>query len=63
VLKTFRNVRPAVQQLLERLPDLRANVRRLDNRAVFEVPEILTDILHRAAGERCVVAAPVRASP
>ena len=61
VLKSFRNIRPAVQQLLERLPDLRSNVRRLDNRAVFEVPEILTDILQRAASERCIVPASVQA--
>jgi len=46
---SYRRIGEAVTQLLERLDELRANLRRLDNRAVFELPEILADILHRAA--------------
>ena len=38
------------QELLGRLDELRANVRRLDNRALFEVPEILGDVLQQASG-------------
>ena len=49
---SYRNIATAVGQLLARLDELRANVRRLDNRAVFEVPEILADVLHRAACAR-----------
>jgi 1,2-diacylglycerol 3-beta-galactosyltransferase len=49
---SYRSIGQAVTQLLTRLDELRANVRRLDNRAVFEVPEILADILHRTARPR-----------
>jgi processive 1,2-diacylglycerol beta-glucosyltransferase len=52
VLKSFRKVRPAVDELLRRLPELRANVQRCDNRAVFEVPEILAQVLHRSRHPR-----------
>lgn len=52
VLKGFRNVRPAVGDLLGRLDELRANVRRLDNRAVFEIPDILADILEQSRSLR-----------
>ena len=62
VLRSFRQVGPAVTQLLQQLPELRANVARLHNRAVFEVPQILDGILH-AAGARndAVVRTPARA--
>jgi len=46
---TYRTIDVAVSRLIERLGDLTANVGRLRNRAVFEVPEILADILHQAA--------------
>jgi hypothetical protein len=35
----------AIQKLLEQLAQLRDNVRRVDNVAVFEVPQILADLL------------------
>lgn len=45
VLRSFRGVRAAVAALTQRLPEFRARVARIDNRAVFEVPEILEGIL------------------
>jgi Glycosyltransferase family 28 C-terminal domain len=47
VIKSFGNVVPAVKQLLEpgKLPALKRNVRTLQNRAVFEIPEILSSLL------------------
>jgi UDP-N-acetylglucosamine:LPS N-acetylglucosamine transferase len=49
VLRSFRQVGAAVEQVIGQLPELRAQVGRLDNRAVFEVPHILDSILRRAA--------------
>ncbi len=48
VLESFRPIRAAVAELGTRLPELRANVRRIDNRAVFELPDILARILDDA---------------
>ena len=45
VARSMRNIRPTVLALLEQLDLYKANVRRIDNRAVFEVPEILAGIL------------------
>lgn len=56
VIKRFAGIRPAVQALQADLPALRANVQRLDNRAVFEVPQVLADILaqrSRAPSPEC----------
>jgi len=49
VLDSFRNVHQTVDQLLEpaTLAGLQANVAALDNRAVFEIPEILERLLSR----------------
>jgi UDP-N-acetylglucosamine:LPS N-acetylglucosamine transferase len=47
---SYRTIDVAVSRLVERLDELKANVGRLRNRAVFEVPEILADILHQATG-------------
>ena len=50
-------MRPAVDELLARLDEVVANVRRINNRAVFEVPDILADILdtgaHRIGQDVC----------
>jgi 1,2-diacylglycerol 3-beta-galactosyltransferase len=48
VLRSFRGVRGAVDELLRQLPDYRQRVARMDNRAVFEVPVILERILLQA---------------
>ena len=45
VHRSFRSVQAAVDEVVSRLPELRANVARVDNRAVFEVPRILERIL------------------
>jgi 1,2-diacylglycerol 3-beta-galactosyltransferase len=47
VLRNFRGIRGAVDQVLSSLGGLRANVARIQNRAVFEIPEILAGVLER----------------
>jgi hypothetical protein len=49
VLQRYSKVRAAVGRLLDgsRLDDMRAAARRLENRAVFEIPAILDGILSR----------------
>jgi UDP-N-acetylglucosamine:LPS N-acetylglucosamine transferase len=46
VVSSRRKVGAAVSELLARLPEFKANVACIDNRAVFEVPEILAQVLH-----------------
>ena len=48
VCASFAKVDVAVAQLLQRLPELRAATRKMQNRAVFEVPQILRGILQDA---------------
>lgn len=45
VVKSIRSLAPAVVDLVSRLPEMQARVRRLRNRAIFEVPEILAALL------------------
>lgn len=59
VHRSFRTVPHAVQQIVADLPAWRARVQAVDNRAVFEVPDILQRVLQQrgatlpaAAGER-----------
>ncbi len=47
VLSNFRGIRQAVQQLLASLDSYRASVAHIQNRAVFEIPEVLAKILER----------------
>ena len=56
---SMRKVRPLVTELLGRLDEFKAHVRRVENRAVFEVPEMLARVLDGASrvGPRCVLAA------
>jgi 1,2-diacylglycerol 3-beta-galactosyltransferase len=49
VKRSFRDVRAAVDELLPQLPAFRERVRAVDNRAVFEVPDILERILREDA--------------
>jgi len=44
---SFRTIRPAVDEVIRRLPELQHRLRAIDNRAVFEVPETLAHILCR----------------
>jgi hypothetical protein len=37
-----------VKKLLNRLDEYRAQVSKIENRAVFEIPDILNEILERA---------------
>ena len=48
VQRSFRGVQHAVDDVCARLPELQAQVRRIQNRAVFEVPQILQAILRNA---------------
>lgn len=48
VLDSFAGVREAVARLRAQLPQFMAQVRRMDNRALFELPQILAGI-HREA--------------
>jgi UDP-N-acetylglucosamine:LPS N-acetylglucosamine transferase len=48
VQATYSNIAPAVAELMRRLPEFAARVARLNNRAVFEVAQIMADILQRA---------------
>jgi Monogalactosyldiacylglycerol (MGDG) synthase/Glycosyltransferase family 28 C-terminal domain len=45
VLDSFKNIRAGVQRVVEQGAAYRAAVARIDNRAVFEIPEILDKIL------------------
>ncbi len=51
VLNNFRSIEAALQELLEneRLAAIKKNIARLENRAVFEIPGILENILLRSA--------------
>jgi UDP-N-acetylglucosamine:LPS N-acetylglucosamine transferase len=49
VVRSVAALPPAVDGVLAELPALRRRVRAIDNRAVFEIPEILADLLMRAA--------------
>jgi hypothetical protein len=61
VLKSFREVVEGVRQMLEpeRLAEFRKNVAALDNRAIFEIPEMLARLLGQPAetAERSAAAA------
>jgi hypothetical protein len=52
VVPSARAIRPAVLELLADAESFRANVRRLRNRAVFEVPEVLATVLAQSPGAR-----------
>ncbi len=46
VLDSFKDIRAGVDEVIARLPELRARVARIENRAIFEIPEILGRLLH-----------------
>ena len=45
VLPNFRRIDQAVHEMLGSLDAYRANVARIENRAVFEIPEILAKLI------------------
>jgi UDP-N-acetylglucosamine:LPS N-acetylglucosamine transferase len=47
VLSNFRGIQEAVKQLLADLESYRTSVEKIENRAVFEIPEILVKIVER----------------
>jgi 1,2-diacylglycerol 3-beta-galactosyltransferase len=51
VLKSFRDVVAGVTQMIEprKLEELKVNVASLENRAIFEIPEILEKLLEEPA--------------
>jgi hypothetical protein len=49
VLKSLRELRAGVDEMIGRLPEFQSRVQEIENRAVFEVPEILADLLQAAA--------------
>jgi Glycosyltransferase family 28 C-terminal domain len=59
VLKSFSDVADGVRQMLEpaRLAEFRKNVGELDNRAIFEIPEILSKLLGEKPGQSITPAA------
>jgi 1,2-diacylglycerol 3-beta-galactosyltransferase len=67
VLNSFREVVSGVRQMCEpaRLAEFRENVARLNNRAIFEIPEMLEDLLDESTRNEGVPArepVPVRAN-
>jgi 1,2-diacylglycerol 3-beta-galactosyltransferase len=48
VLDSFKNVDDGVDEVISRLPEFRARVARIQNRAIFEIPEILERIMSDA---------------
>ena len=46
VLPNFRGVRDAVAEMLAKLDEYRASVAKIENRAVFEIPDILARLIH-----------------
>jgi len=51
VLESFRDIAPAVHRLIRDLEWFRANVAKIENRAVYEIPEILEGVLRKRRGE------------
>jgi len=47
VLESFKSIRAGVADVTHRLAELKTNAARVGNRAVFEIPEILDEILNR----------------
>ena len=63
VVSSLDQLRPAVHGLIERLPQFLAATSRIDNRAVFEVPEILAQRLRDSAVPLFRATAPARVGP
>jgi UDP-N-acetylglucosamine:LPS N-acetylglucosamine transferase len=52
VVPSLSHLGPAVGEMLQRLPEFHAAAARIDNRAVFEVPEVLADLLYAQPAAR-----------
>ncbi len=63
VHRSLRTLPAAVEEIMRHLPEYQARVRRIENRAVFEVPRILAQILEQARQPKVLVnRVPVSAS-
>jgi len=60
VLESFRFVDDGVHAIIRRLDEFKANLARIENRAVFEIPQILERILDTAAVYTALPAEPSR---
>lgn len=49
VLDSFKNVTHGVEEMISRLPEFRAHVAAIENRAIFEIPEIFAGLLESRA--------------
>jgi hypothetical protein len=49
VVTGFKGIAEAVKELVASLDSYRASVAKIENRAVFEIPEILANILEKNA--------------
>jgi UDP-N-acetylglucosamine:LPS N-acetylglucosamine transferase len=49
VIRSLDEIGDATSRMIERLPELHAATTRIDNRAVFELPEVFSDLLSRSA--------------
>jgi UDP-N-acetylglucosamine:LPS N-acetylglucosamine transferase len=58
VLESFRYVDEGVRSIIARLSEFKANLARIENRAVFEIPEILGRILESPARHGAALGAP-----
>ena len=62
VLESFRFVDEGVRSIIGRLDAFKANLARIENRAVFEIPQILERILESPAVHGALPAEPARTS-
>ena len=56
VLDSFRSVRGGVAEVMSRLAEFQAAIGRIENRAVFEIPEIMNAVLQQGRASRRPVA-------
>jgi 1,2-diacylglycerol 3-beta-galactosyltransferase len=49
VVSNFRDISTAVTELLRDLPQFQAATKAIENRAVFEIPDMLATILEKSA--------------
>jgi UDP-N-acetylglucosamine:LPS N-acetylglucosamine transferase len=59
VLPSFRHIRKAVLDLMARHAEFHANIRRLQNRAIYEIPVVLGRILESAERRSAPTTCPV----
>jgi UDP-N-acetylglucosamine:LPS N-acetylglucosamine transferase len=53
VLRNFQGVSRAVAEMLGSLDEYRESVAKIENRAVFEIPDMLAEILAKAPAKTC----------